>query len=93
MHYRELLKENFETKETIDELFSKIYSKMFKGVEITLDLEGLAIVSAYFLDRLENLMIRAKELETKILLVKIPSHISKAIHILNSRRTKKTVYS
>ena len=90
MIYKELLKGNLEIKETIDQLFSRLQSKMFKDTEIVLDLKGVILISSYFLDKLEKFIIRSKELEIKILLVNIPPSVSKTLHVLNCKKNKRT---
>ena len=92
MIYKELLKGSFEKKEMVDQLFSRLQSKMFKDSEIILDLEEGVLVSAYFLNKLENLIIRSKELETKVSLTNISPQISKCLHVLNCKKSKKPAF-
>ena len=80
-----LLQGELNSKELIDNVFTLFEKQLKDNSEITIDLSGVTLISVHFLERLENLSMKAKEAGVKIKLSNITSSIYKVFQVSKNK--------
>lgn len=77
----ELLQGEIISKEIIDSIFNKLEDQILDRSSICLDLKKITFISVYFLERLEKLVQRAKDLSVQIQITNVPPAIYKVFQV------------
>ena len=81
-----LLDGELKSKETIDLIFSRLEDQIFDRKKIFINLSRVNFISAYFLEKLEKLFIRAKELEVEITLENMSPLVCKVFQVARCKK-------
>ena len=73
------------SKETIDLVFSNLENQLLDKKEISYDFQKITFISVYFLERLENLINKAKELSVKIQILNVQPAIYKVFQVARTK--------
>lgn len=77
----ELLQGEMISKEATDQIFNHFENQLLDREEIVLDLERVNFISVYFLERLEKLIQRAKNLNIKVKITNVKPAIYKVFQV------------
>ena len=69
------------SNETIDVIFNALENEILDRKELTLEFKNILFISTYFLERLEKLIQRAKDLNVKVQIVNVQPAIYKVFQI------------
>ena len=82
MHIKDdLLKSEMTSNETIDIIFNDFENQLLDKREIIIDLKNVTFISVYFVERLEQIVKKAKKLNTEIKIINVPPEIYKVFQV------------
>ena len=82
MHIKDdLLKSEMTSNETIDIIFNDFENQLMDKREITVDLKNVTFISVYFVERLEQIVKKAKKLNTEIKIINVTPEIYKVFQV------------
>ena len=81
----ELLVGEITSNNITDDIFNKLENDLLDRKEITLDFSKVIFISVYFLERLENFVNRAKDLNVKIQILNTQPSIYKVFQVARSK--------
>src|SRR3989338_3568642 len=76
-----LLQGEMTSKKTIDVIFNDFENQLLDRREIIIDLKKIVFVSVYFLERLEKLVERAKNLNVEIKIINVSPDVYKVFQV------------
>ena len=76
-----LIEGEINSKDLIDNIFSSLENQLLDKTEINLNFQDVTFISVYFLERLEQLVQKSKELNVKITVINIPPSIYKVFQV------------
>ncbi|OGI08628.1 MAG: hypothetical protein A3I68_01050 [Candidatus Melainabacteria bacterium RIFCSPLOWO2_02_FULL_35_15] len=77
----DLLQGEMTSKKTIDVIFNDFENQLLDRREIIIDLKKIVFVSVYFLERLEKLVERAKNLNVEIKIINVSPDVYKVFQV------------
>lgn len=80
-----LLKGQITTDETSNKIFDLLENQLLDGKKINLDLKEVTFINVSFLERLERLVQKAKELNIEIKINNVCPSIYKVFHVARNR--------
>ena len=76
-----LLSGELISNKVIDVIFNSLEEDLLDKRELELDFKSVSFISVYFLERLENFVIRAKDLQVNIKLFNVSPGITKVFRV------------
>ena len=76
-----LLKGEITSNEVIDSIFNALENELMDKKEIMLEFKNVLFISTYFLERLERLIQRAKDLNVKVQIANVQPAIYKVFQV------------
>ena len=86
-----LLQGEMSSKELIDSIFNDLESQIMDKREMSLNLEKVTFISVYFLERLENFVKKAKDLNVEVKIVNVLPSVYKVFQVGRSREILETI--
>lgn len=77
----DLLKGEMTSKKTIDVIFNDFENQLLDKRELIIDLKKIVFISVYFLERLEELVEEAKNLNVEIKIINISPDVYKVFQV------------
>ena len=77
----ELLKDAITSSEIIDTIFNTLENDLLDRKEIEINLKNVSFISVYFLERLEKLIQRAKDLNVTVQISNVQPTIYKVFQV------------
>ena len=77
----ELLKGEIALSEAVDAIFNTLENDLLDNMEVEVDFKNVSFISVYFLERLENYIKRAQELNVRIKLLNVQPSIYKVFQV------------
>ena len=82
---RDLLQGEIISSEVVDLIFNSLENKLLDRNELLIDFQYVTFISVYFLERLEKLINKARELNVKIKIVNVQSSIYKVFQVARGK--------
>ncbi len=82
---QEQLKGELTSDEVVNDIFNTFESELMDGKNLIIDLEKVTFINVRFLERLEMLTNKAKELNIKISIKNVLPSIYKVFHVARNR--------
>ena len=80
-----LLQGEVTSNEVIDLIFHSLENQLLDRNELLIDFQYVTFISVYFLERLEKLVNRARELNVKVKIVNVQPSIYKVFQVARSK--------
>lgn len=77
----DLLKGEMTSKKTIDVIFNNFENQLLDKRELIIDLKKIVFISVYFLERLEELVEEAKNLNVEIKIINVSPDVYKVFQV------------
>lgn len=77
----DMLRGEITSSETIDTLFNTLENDLLDRKEIEINLKNVSFISVYFLERLEKLIQRGKDLNVKVQISNVQPTIYKVFQV------------
>ena len=81
----EQLKGEMASNEVIDNIFNTLENNLMDGKKADLDLKNVTFINVHFLERLEKLVQKAKELNIEVKIRNVCPSIYKVFHVANDK--------
>ena len=81
VNVNELVKDQMTSVDLIGQLFSQFEKELINNKDICLDFKDVNFISVPFLERLEKLVLRAKDLDARIKIVNLTPSIYKVFQV------------
>ena len=86
-----LLQGELSSSKLIDLIFNNLERDLLDKREIILNFEKITFISVYFLERLETLVSRAKDLNVEIKILNVSESIYKVFHVARTKLVLETI--
>ena len=80
-----LLNGEITSNEVIDSVFDALENELLDKKEIMLEFKNVSFISTYFLERLEKLIQRAKDLNVRVQIINVQPTICKVFQVARVR--------
>lgn len=80
-----LLQGEITQKELVEEIFNTLGKQLLDKKEIVLNFEKVTFISVYFLERLEQFVFRARDLNVNVQLCNVQPSIYKVFQVAKSK--------
>ena len=82
---KDLLQGEITSNKVIDLIFNSLKNQLLDQNELLIDFQRVTFISVYFLERLERLVNRAKELNVKVKIVNVQPSVYKVFQVARSK--------
>ena len=80
-----LLQGELKSNEVIDQIFQDLDNQLLDKKDITINLQKVTFISVRFLEKLENFILKAQELQSQLKIVNVQPSVYKVFQVAKAK--------